>query len=160
MAGESYSSPIVAKRYVGPSVSLKKLDRAFYRADIEFHGVEHAEASYEARVYLNNLDADEKTDTTLAQGYAGAFHVFGHGGCFGDVGHCDIRDPRRPYDPRPSHPLTPAVKVVIASDAIRKALAAGDEVTVTVVPIVTGATEQCDLENVLKFERLRIVTYR
>ena len=22
--------------------------------------------------------------------YAGSFYIFGHGGCFGDVGHCDV----------------------------------------------------------------------
>ena len=32
-------------------------------------------------------------------------------------------------------------------------------VTVTVVPVVTAATEKCDLENVLKFEKLTLITY-
>jgi hypothetical protein len=28
-----------------------------------------------------------------------------------------------------------------------------------VVPIVTGATSRCDFENVLKFDRVSVVTY-
>jgi tyrosinase len=150
---------MAAKRYTSPAISLEHLEREFYRADIEFHGVDHAEASYEARVFLNNPGADEHTDTTAEEGYAGSFHVFGHGGCFGDVGHCDVKGPRRAYDPRPGHPLTPTVKVVIATGAVRRAMEQGDTATVTVVPVVTSATEKCDLDNVLKFERLRLVTY-
>jgi tyrosinase len=150
---------VTAKRYVSKPLNLDNLSRDFTRADIEFHGVDHSEASYEARVFLNNPDADETTERTAERGYVGAFHIFGHGGCFGDEGHCEVGEPRRPYDPRPEHPLAPTVKVVIATDAIRRALGAGKEATITVVPIVTGGTEKCDFENVLKFERLRIVTY-
>ncbi|MBV9454723.1 MAG: hypothetical protein JOZ19_11490 [Rubrobacter sp.] len=86
--------------------------------------------------------------------------IFGHGGCFGDdISHCEVRGPRRRYDPRTEHTLAPTLKVVIATGAIRKALDEGKEVAVSVVPIVTGGTHRYDLENVLKFERLRIVTY-
>ncbi len=146
---------MAAKRYVSPIINLESLDRVFYRADIQFQGVDHSGASYQARIFLNNSDADETTEKTAQKGYAGSFHIFGHGGCFGDVGHCEIRGPRRPYDPRPEHPLKPTEKVVIASDAIRKVMDEGNEVTVTVVPIVTGGTNRCDLENVLKFESLK-----
>jgi len=132
----------------------------FTRADIEFHGLDHSGASFEGRVFLNNADADQNTDTTPASGYAGSFHVFGHGGCFGDDGHCDVR-PRRTYDPRPAHPLTPALKTVIATDAVRAALGgSADTVTVSVVPVVTSLTEKCSPDDVLNFESLRIVTYR
>jgi len=151
---------MAATQYTLPPMSLTSLDHDFRRADIEFHGVDHAEASYEARVFLNNPTADDQTERTADQGYAGSFHIFGHGGCFGDEGHCEINGPRRRYDPRPEHPLTPATKRVIATGAVRRAVAQGDQVVVTIVPIVTSATDRCDMTNVLKFQRLKIVTYR
>ncbi|MBV9852545.1 MAG: hypothetical protein JO250_23005 [Armatimonadetes bacterium] len=151
---------MAAKKYVSPTISLDPLDPDFHRADIEFHGVDHSGASFEAAVFLNNPGADETTAKEPEQGYAGSFHIFGHGGCLGDAGHCDVTGPPRPYDPRPAHPLTPAKKVVIATDAVRRALGEGPDVTVAVVPKVTSGTGRVDLEDVLKFERLAIVTYR
>jgi hypothetical protein len=153
--GYSGSTP---KAYVSAPLPVSSLD--FQRADIEFDGIDHAGASYEAMVFVNNPTANAQTPPLAEHGYAGAFHIFGHGGCFGDVGHCDVRM-RRQYDPRPAHPLTPARKVVIATDAIRRAIGAQvGPVTVTVVPVVTGATEKCDLVNVLSFEKVTLVTYR
>jgi tyrosinase len=154
------SKPYVA----GATVTSAVLDVAgppdFYRADIEFDGVDHAEASFEARVFLNNPTANQMTAMTDQTGFAGTFNIFGHGGCFGDVGHCDVRGPRRPYDPRPAHPLTPARKVVIATEPLRRALKKNNKVTVTVVPIVLSATEKCDLQKVLKYTNVSIVTYK
>jgi hypothetical protein len=138
-----------------------RLDAEFSRIDIEFLGVDHSGSSYEARVYLNNPAADAQTDRSAGAGYAGSYYVFGHGGCLGDAGHCDVR-PRRAFDPRPGHHLTGARKVVIAAERVaQKALAAGDQVTVTVVALVTavGPASGWD-DDVLKFDRVRIVTYR
>ena len=112
--------PTTAPTYTSETLDLGALDRNAYRADIEFHDVDHAGASYEGRVYLNNPDADEDTGYDDPS-YAGSYHIFGHGGCLGDPGHCDVK-PRRTYDPRPAHPLTPAKKVVIATDAVRRAI--------------------------------------
>jgi len=112
-------------------------------------------------VYLNNPGADESTGTDDPS-YAGSYHIFGHGGCLGDPGHCDV-EPRRLYDPRPAHPLTPAKKVVIATKPVARAVKQGGEVTVTVVPII----EPLPYENVddkyvddpLKIGYVRILTY-
>jgi hypothetical protein len=151
---------IVSNRYTSPEVRLDKLDRDFTRADIVFEDVDHSGASFEARVFLNNPDADENTEKTLESGYAGAFHIFGHGGCLGDdENHCAVH-PRRPYDPRPAHPLTPGRKVVIATDAVRRALEQGDTATVTVVPILLSLTEKTGSENVLQFKQVVIISYR
>src|SRR6185436_18305022 len=54
------------------------------RADLVFYGVDHAGPSYEARVFINNPNADADTERVDEQGYAGSFSVFGHNGCFGD----------------------------------------------------------------------------
>lgn len=151
---------ILSSIYRSPPISVTGIDHEFTRADIEFHKLDHSGASFEGRVFLNNADAGENTETTAANGYAGAFHVFGHGGCFGDEGHCDVV-PRRTYDPRPAHPLSPAVKIVIATEAVRAALSGGPEtITVTVVPVVTSLTGKCSPDDVLSFSSLRIVTYR
>jgi hypothetical protein len=72
--------------------------------------------------------------------------------------------PRRKHDPRPAHPLTPAKKVVIATDAVRRASEQGDEATVTVVPIIEPLPYQnIDpkyVEDPLKIGSVRIITYR
>ena len=79
------------------------------RVDIEFDQVDDSGASFEGRVFLNNPGADENTEPNPENGYAGSFFIFGHGGCFGDEGHCEVdaERPHDPYDPRRSHPMTP-----------------------------------------------------
>ncbi len=142
------------------ALSVADLDQQFYRADIQFHGVDHAGATYEGRVFLNNPAADERTPRAPESGYAGCFHIFGHGGCLGDSGHCDVV-PRRPHDPRPAHPLTPARKVVIATEALRRAIQAGTDITVTVVPVILSTTPKARRpDDLLRFDHVRIVTYR
>lgn len=147
------------KCYVSPAIDLSALTPDVTRADIEFAKVDHSGASFEARVFLDNPKADQNTPPTEEHGYAGSFYVFGHGGCFGDVGHCDVHG-RRTYDPRWAHPLTPAVrKVLVATAAIHRLMKQGKtRMTLTVVPVITSATEHGD-ENVLKFESVKIVAY-
>ena len=150
----------VAEKYSSTAVSLEGIRKGFTRADLRFEGVDHSQTTYEARVFLNNTNASAETPTTLDQGYAGRFHIFGHGGCLGDVGHCELRGPRRPFDPRPAHALTPATKFIVATDAIRQALTKGTRVTVTVVPIVLSGTKLCDYKNVLKFDKISVIAYQ
>jgi hypothetical protein len=140
-------------------ISVAQLPAQFSRADLEFIGVDHAGASYEARVFVNNPNADLNTPQTEATGYAGSFNIFGHGGCFGDVGHCDVTSARDEFDPRPAHPLLPIKKVVVATTAIKNAVAQHADITVTVVPIVKSWTEKSGLEDVLKFDHINLITY-
>jgi len=123
---------VVAFHYAGVDDQL-----AFTRADVVFTGVDHSGCSYEVRLFLNNPDADADTRRDEAVGYAGRFHVFGHGGCFGDVGHCDVPSPSTdPTDLRPAHPLTPLDTYVTVTAALRRLLAAGATLeSVTLVPI-------------------------
>ena len=151
MANNRYEAPV--------TIAAEQLDSEFSRADIEFEGVDHSGASYEGRVFLNNPRADATTPLTPENGYAGAFHIFGHGGCFGDdEEHCTVR-PRRRYDPRPAHQLTLARKVVIATEAVRTALAKGPKLTVKVVPVVRATTPKAGAEDVLIYERISVITY-
>jgi tyrosinase len=144
--------------YTSKPIDISGLDADFYRADLEFHDIEHDGASYQARVFVNNPDARRDTPRDAASGYAGAFHVFGHGGCYGAPGHCDLKVPR-PHDPRPGHPLTRAKKIVIATDAIRHARQTGDTMTITIVPIITGGTKKCDFTDVVKLHHINVKTY-
>jgi hypothetical protein len=148
-----------SKVYTSSKIPLDPLSKSFRRADLIFDGVDHSGASYEARIFLNNPGANAKTAKTAQNGYAGTFHIFGHGGCFGDVGHCEVRGLPRAYDPRPAHPLTPARKTVIATEALRKAVAKGKAMTVTVVPIVRAGNELTEYDDVFKFDKLSVLTY-
>jgi tyrosinase len=109
----------------------------FSRADVVFSGVDHAQSSFEVRLFLNNPGADSSTERNEANGYAGRFHVLGHGGCYGDVGHCDVPDRSGDVtDLRPPHPLTPLDTYVTVTDALNRLLDAGQKLaTVTLVPI-------------------------
>jgi tyrosinase len=138
----------------------------FARADLEFYGVDHSGPSFEARIFLNNPQADENTRPDVSEGYAGSFHIFGHGGCFGEEGHCEVpQGPRRYGDVRPQHQLTPVDKRVVVTDALRAALQAspGPQLTVTVLPVVHDAEDYLDedlLKDPLKIESVRLLTYR
>lgn len=140
-------------------VAVSQLPPQFSRADLEFIGVDHSGASYEARVYVNNPRANADTPATPANGYAGSYHIFGHGGCFGDLGHCDVHTKKDPFDPRPSHPLEPIRKVVIATEVIRQAAAQSTELTITVVPVIRSWTDKSELDDVMKFDHINLITY-
>jgi tyrosinase len=154
--------PTTGPSFTSQTLSVGAINRTASRIDIEFHDVDHAGPSYEGRVYLNHPEADESTGYDHPS-YAGSYHVFGHGGCLGDPGHCDV-EPRREYDPRPAHPLTRARKVVIANDSGRRLLEAASEVTVTVVPIVEPLpyehVERKLVEDPLDIGYVQVVSYR
>jgi hypothetical protein len=151
-AAKIFTSAPVQIDFAGP-------DHRFARADLEIDGIYHAEASYEGRIFLNNPKADARTAKTLQNGYAGSFYIFGHGGCLGDAGHCDVDEHREAYDFRPPHPLTPARKRVTVTAALREITKTTTTVTITVVPVVSAANELCDTENVFRCENMHFVTY-
>jgi hypothetical protein len=149
-------------RFVSEPLELPVLEEdeveAFYRADLVFYGVDHSGPSFEAHVFLDQPEADEQTPRDLEHGYAGSFTVFGHDGCYGDVGHCDVRQgpPKDPFDIRPPHPLTPLTKTVIATEAVEQV--SEPTFTVTVVPLVPGE-ERLERADVLVLDNVRLVTY-
>ncbi len=148
-------------RYVSAPIELAPALASgdYARADLIFDEVDHSLASYEARIYLNERDADASTGRDHPA-YAGSFHIFGHGGCFGDAGHCDVPDePRDPFDLRGPHQLTPATKAVIVTDALKRIVSESPDknsITVTVVVVAPGRPNN----DYLRFGRLRLVTYR
>jgi hypothetical protein len=107
------------------------------RADLTFYGLDHSGPSYEVRVFFDNRGASPSTPLSADAGFAGKFSVFGHGGCFGDEGHCDLRAPVSAFDRRQPHALVPAVRVLTVTGAIRDFIQRGaPSVSVTAVPVV------------------------
>lgn len=150
---KTFTSPPVPIDFAGP-------DHRFNRIDLEIDGIFHGEASYEGRIFFNHANADRNTPRTAENGYAGSFYIFGHGGCLGDAGHCEVNeDSREPYDFRPPHPLTPAVKQVTVTQPLQEIAKTSKEVVITIVPVVTAANELCDTDNVFRCEQMRFVSY-
>jgi hypothetical protein len=149
------------ERYTHPvplAVPVWEGQPSFARADLILDGVGHRGDSYEGRIFLNAADADIQTARAPASGYAGSFHVFGHGRCYGDEGHCEIpTGPIHPFDYRRPHPLTLQVHVVRITDALRHLIDAGErEVSITIVPATPKGEPAGD---VLFLDRLTLVTY-
>jgi hypothetical protein len=151
----------MANKYISPLISVDQSYREFpfYRADIIFHGVDHSGVSYEGRVFLNNPDASEKTPTTVENGYADSYYIFGHGGCFGDEGHCELKTGVRDYDLRALHPVTPFNIRVTVTDALKRTLQHTNNLTVTVVPIIHTPNDALDMDNCLKFKDFYLEFY-
>jgi hypothetical protein len=133
----------------------------FSRADLQFRGVDHSGPSYEARVFLDNDGADASTPLAEDEGYAGSFYVFGHGGCFGELGHCDVREaPKGVYDRRLAHPLSPQFKTVIVTDALRDLMRTSRRKSfrVTVVAVVPeNPASRAGVADPLKFESVSLL---
>jgi hypothetical protein len=152
---------MMVERFVSAPLELSTaiLAETYSRVDLVFHGVDHSKDSYEGRVYVDTPDANASTGRDVSS-YVGSFHVFGHGGCFGDVGHCDVpKGPRQPFDLRPAHQLTPHTKVLIVTDRLRSLLAGNrsqHSITVTVVAVVAGEASN----EVLWFDELRLLSYQ
>jgi len=116
----------------------------FQRADILVHGVDQSGDSFEARVFLNNPEANRETPADPKHGYAGSFSVYGYGVW-----------PEKPGDP-PLEPNTiraPIEKDVIATEAVRAAAAHSAYVVVTIVPVfprdrLTDAHDALKLQGV------------
>jgi hypothetical protein len=132
------------------------------RADLTFYGLDHSWSSYRALIYFNNPSADAKTATDASSGYVARFAVFGHGGCFGEKGHCDVVGPVNAFDRNHPHQLQPATRIVTVTDAVRTLVSSGaKKVTVTVVPVVrkSAIAKESDAETVLVFDQVALHTY-
>ena len=114
-------------------------DPQAHRAMIEFTGIDLAGPSYEGRVFLNNPEAGPDTPLTLEQGYAGSFHVYGYGQM------ADERPEETPAETQPRQPARrarlPIRRQIIASEAVRRAAAAGPATTVTLVAVPPGVSD-------------------
>jgi hypothetical protein len=134
----------------------------FTRADLQFRGIDHSGPSYFARIFFEHPDADGSTPLTEEEGYAGSFNIFGHGGCFGELGHCDVHEAPAGgvYDKRLPHPLTPQFKTVVVTDALRRAMRTTrrKNLSITVVAIVPeNPASPISVRDPLSFESVSLL---
>jgi hypothetical protein len=130
---------------------------AYRRADVELHGVDQAVPSYEGRMFLNRPDADRTTPLSEDEGYIGSFFVFGKVECWGDdEEHCAPATGRK-FDARRPPPRYAKVRVRTPEGVVRRLAerAAGD-LSLHIVAVAPEAEERPDM---LRFDRLSIVTY-
>lgn len=141
---------------------IKTLGNKVYRIDLEFQGIDHSGPSYEGRIFINNPQADKNTPMTIKNGYVGSYHIFGHGGCFGSEGHCEIPTQRRRlHDYRPSHHLRPQYKRVIITESLRKLGRSTNKFNITIIAVSfgTGNNQQSEIQNLIKFDKIGIILY-
>jgi hypothetical protein len=145
-------------------VTLTSPAEPYVRADLAFHGVDHSKASFEGRLFINNATAGPDTVTDDANGYAGSFWIFGHGGCAGAEGHCEPPQERRAFDFRPPHQLIPVSKRVIVTGRLQALVAPGADFTVRIIAVVRPAHAASLPGNLvtdlLHLERVDLVTYQ
>lgn len=145
----------MVEKFTTDPIELPPRDRPFKRADLIFYGIDHSGPSFTARVFMDQRGVGKSVDPTH-RAYAGTFFIFGHGGCFGDVGHCDIHPERDPFDLRPAHQLEPATRIVTVTDTVAALLER--EVEAAKVTVLAH-TEGNASNKVLAFERVRLATY-
>jgi hypothetical protein len=145
----------MVERFSSDPIELPPADKPFERADLIFYGLDHSGPSFEGLVFLDPRGVGAGADRDH-RAYVGSFYLFGHNGCFGDVGHCDIPRQRDPFDLRPAHQLEPAIRVLTVTEPIEAALGRGAEaLKVTVIARALGKAPN----DVLAFETVRLATY-
>ncbi len=143
-------------RFRSRGLELPSAEEDFRRADLHFYDVEHAGPTYEARVFLGAKRGVSHSTAPDDPAYAGSFFVFGHGDCYGEVGHCDIPPERDAYDLRLPHHLEPALQIVTVTAAVRRLVEAGKERAA--VDVFAHDSHGKPLEA-LAFSKLRLLTY-
>jgi hypothetical protein len=138
------SDPLPVPRHAAP----------YAEADLEFEDLRHDGPSFSIYLYFNNSDVNPEAGDQ-GDGFIGRLLLFGHGDCWGDVGHCEIPGgPIHAFDDRAPHPLTPINLTVDCTDALR-GLGEAEEATVTALAYPLEEKK----EEPLKFGRLTLVTY-
>jgi hypothetical protein len=145
----------MVERFTTEPIELPQVERPFERADLIFYGLDHSGTSFEGQVFFDVRGVGRDVDTSH-RAYVGSIFIFGHGGCFGDLGHCDIPTTRDPFDLRPPHQLEPAVRILTVTDALRRLLERGIDAAKVTVMARTAAREPAD---VLAFEKVRLAVY-
>jgi hypothetical protein len=142
------------------SVYFNSEENDFYHIDIEFYGVDVSGPSYQGRVYVNNPDANENTPLDEKNRNVGSYYIFGHYGCFGDEGHCELPT-RRPYDSRSKIDVKPCYKSIEATKVLKKYIQSGKEIVLTIVPLISkaGRKTEIDTKDVVHIQRIRINCY-
>jgi tyrosinase len=144
--------------FVSTPILLSEAQAAteFRRADLVFYEVDARGRSFIARVFVDP-PGDTDTSPDRQVGYAGFFAIFGHGGCFGDLGHCDVPTERDPFDPGPPHPLSPQTKVV---DITKRLTEVGGESVIVTVLAIAPSRPAPRLVDALQFTDCQLLSYQ
>jgi hypothetical protein len=139
-------------------------DLLFARADLEIYGINTFRPSFVGHVFFNDPDVDtdvlDQPDATQRDSYAGRFALFGHQRCVGDEGHCELPTIRRRFDDRPSHPLTRAFRRVLVTDAFRRIVTSGEQLSVTIL-VIASAEDDIEYEGpLLDIQGLQVATFQ
>jgi tyrosinase len=148
---------IAMDHFISAPVPLTAAQAAgsFRRAELVFYDVDARHASFTARAFLQ-APGDVDLSPDRQDGYAGFFAIFGHGGCAGDEGHCEIPESRDPFDLGPPHPLTPQVKLIDVTERLRQV---GSNPVLVVVLAVRPSRDGARLSDVMSFSGVRLLTY-
>jgi hypothetical protein len=140
-----------------PTASLRG---DYRRADLEFHNVDQAVPSYEARIFVDNQEADPETPLTEENRYLGSFFVFGKFECWGEPGHCD-EPTRTKFDRRRNPTRYAKIRVRTADGLVARLARDRDELTLNVVVVLPAHPDYASLDpaDALRFGRVSIVTY-
>lgn len=145
----------MVERFTSDPIELPPAGHVFERADLIFYGLDHSGESFAANVYLDGRGVGGNPGPEH-RAYVGTFFILGHGGCFGDVGHCDVPAARDPFDIRPPHQLEPATRILTVTEAVQALLERGTEAAKATV---VAETEGSASNEVLAFDRVRLATY-
>ncbi|MDD5036093.1 MAG: tyrosinase family protein [Methylococcaceae bacterium] len=127
--------------------NLSKVPDDFERAYLYFTKTRYPLKSFEVRVFFNEAASCAGTKKHGNPNYAGSLYTFGHGGCTGDPGHCDV--PEVPESAshfimlRPEHHLTPKRRKLDVSKALRyaKQNSKSDELEIHIVLVNSKGIE-------------------
>jgi hypothetical protein len=143
------------QRWTSEPLPVPRHEVPFASASLQFEQLRHDGPSFSVHLYFDNPGVEDEAGEG-GKGFAGSFVVFGHGDCWGDVGHCEVPEgPIAPYDDRPPHPLSPISLAVECTEALR---ALGD-VEQTTVTALAHSLDPEKKEEALRFGRLTLVTY-
>jgi hypothetical protein len=143
-------------RFHTKALELPDAEQDFRRADLHFYDVEHAGPTFEARIFLGAKRGIDSSAGAEDPAYAGSFFVFGHGDCYGEVGHCDVPTERDAYDLRLPHHLEPSLQIVSVTEAVERLVAAGRESAALDVFVRDARGEPL---KALSFSTARLLTY-
>jgi tyrosinase len=133
-------------RFLSTPIRVDEKIKAFRKAEIRLHSVPQLMRSCFIRAFLNQPDADAATPVHDNPHFAGYLAVFGHGGCYGGPGHCDLPPAQsRDYDRRPRSHNTPRNHRIDVTQCARRLLETADSLQITLLVIGVDYQEESDL---------------
>ena len=151
------------KRRLTTAVTLSHgaIEQEIKRVDLILRDVDHLGCSYTGHVFFNNGRASLTTKRTAEAGYAGSFHVFGHGDCYGAPDHCSQVPTSDAYDQSLAPASLPMEIHLTVTAAFLRASKKRKKVTLTIVPEVSDHPPYVSSkpEEALKFGSASLAVY-